>query len=78
VINMAEKKKRRRPGAAKVDKILAQVDRALQRAKQYATPLQWARIHETQARVATARGKKQKVNRGKRSGGGSPLTIVNE
>jgi len=66
---MAAKKKRRRPGASKVDAILAAVDRKLQQAKQHATPLQWARIHETQARVATARGKKMKVNRGKTRGG---------
>lgn len=66
---MAKRRRKGPRGGRKTDSALASVDKILQRAKETATPGQWSVIHDMQSRLATARGRRQKLKRGKAAGG---------
>jgi len=58
---MAKKKPRR--GSRKAQTLMQSAMKMLDRAKMYASPTQWARIHDVQSRIATAQGKRRAFNR---------------
>lgn len=61
---MAKKKARR--GSSKLKALLLRAMRTLESAKKYASPTQWARIHDIEARLGTALGARRPFNRKKR------------